>query len=393
MTVAIVACLLTLVAAWSKEDQEIFRLRDEVEAAEGAGVSFYDFLGIKPGANQDDINQAYRKKSRLLHPDKVKQKFIAEKSTGKDKSKSKKKPGVHVSKGPSQSEIKAATKAASDRFARLGIVTNILRGSGRERYDHFLSNGFPKWKGTGYYYARFRPGLGAVLAGLFIFVGGGGHWLALYMSWKRQQEFVGRYIKFARHAAWGENLGIPGLGGTATPPVAAVDGEPQRQPMNRRERRMQEKDAKKEKSEKKTRGIKAAKASPAATPPVGATGPRKRVVAENGKILVVDSVGNVYLEQADEDGETHEFLLDPNELLKPTLKDTALYRVPIWAYNQLSGRFVKKSAEEEESDISEEDVPSSSSGTEDFEVLEKIKTTAQNGTGKAVRRKKGNKGR
>jgi hypothetical protein len=131
------------------------------------------------------------------------------------------------------------------------------------------------------------------------------------MSWKRQQEFVGRYIKFARHAAWGDNLGIPGLEGTATPPVAAADdGEPQRQPMNRRERRMQEKDAKKEKSEKKTKGIKAAKASPAATPPVGATGPRKRVVAENGKILVVDSVGNVYLEQADEDGETHEFLLD-----------------------------------------------------------------------------------
>jgi curved DNA-binding protein CbpA len=267
-------------------------------------------LGIKPNANQDEISQAYRKKSRLLHPDKVKQKFIAEKSTGKDKSKSKKKPGVHVSKGPSQSEIKAATKAASDRFARLGIVTNILRGAGRERYDHFLSNGFPKWKGTGYYYARFRPGLGTVLVGLFIFVGGGGHWLALYMSWKRQQEFVGRYIKFARHAAWGDNLGIPGLDGVATPVSTADDGEPQRQPMNRRERRMQEKDAKKDKSEKKTKGIKAGKPSPAATPPVGATGPRKRVVAENGKILVVDSVGNVYLEQADEDGETHEFLLD-----------------------------------------------------------------------------------
>ena len=75
------------------------------------------------------------------------------------------------------------------------------------------------------------------------------------------------------------------------------------------------------------------------------------------------------------------------------MKDTALYRIPIWAFNRLSGRFVKKSAEEEESDISEEDVPSSSSGAEDFEVLEKIKTTAQNGTGKAVRRRKGNKGR
>jgi curved DNA-binding protein CbpA len=331
-TVAIVACLLTLVAAWSKEgkflfapmrlvvadssinrksDQEIFRLRDEVEAAEGPGVSFYDFLGVKPNANQDDINKAYRKQSRLLHPDKVKQQFITEKSTGKSKSKSKKNPGVHVSKGPSQSEIKAATKAASDRFARLGIVANILRGPGRERYDHFLNNGFPKWKGTGYYYARFRPGLGTVLAGLFIFVGGGGHWLALYMSWKRQQEFVGRYIKFARHAAWGDNMGIPGLDGTATPPVAAADdADPMAQPLNRRQRRMQEKDAKKEKSEKKTKGFKAAKASPAATPPVGATGPRKRVVAENGKILVVDSVGNVYLEQTDEEGDTQEFLLD-----------------------------------------------------------------------------------
>ncbi len=243
-----------------------------------------------------------------MHPDKVKQQFIADKSTGKGKAKGKK-PGLTVSKGPSQSEIKATTKAASDRFARLGIVTNILRGPGRERYDHFLANGFPKWKGTGYYYARFRPGLGSVLAGLFIFVGGGGHWLALYMSWKRQQEFVGRYIKFARHAAWGENLGIPGVGGTATPPVSAGDDEdPMVQPVNRRQRRMQEKEAKKDKAGKKLK--KAAKASPPATPPVGATGPRKRVVAENGKILVVDSVGNVYLEQQDENGQVEEFLLD-----------------------------------------------------------------------------------
>jgi hypothetical protein len=239
----------------------------------------------------------------------VKQQFIAEKSTGKGKPKAKK-PGVHASKGPSQAEIKATTKAATERYARLTLVTTILRGPGRERYDHFLSNGFPKWKGTGYYYARFRPGLGTVLTGLFIFVGGGGHYLALYMSWKRQQEFVGRYIKFARHAAWGENLGIPGLDGTATPPVADSDPEGMQQPMNRRQRRMQEKDSRKEKAEKKQRGSKAAKASPPETPPSGATGRKKRVVAENGKILVVDSVGNVYLEQADAEGETQEFLLD-----------------------------------------------------------------------------------
>lgn len=387
--VAILACLLTVVAAWSKEDQEIFRLRDEVELSEGPGVTFYDFLGITPSANQDEINKAYRKKSRLLHPDKAKQQFIADKSTGKDKKKSSKKPGVHVSKGPSQAEIKAADKAASDRFARLGIVTNILRGAGRERYDHFLNNGFPKWKGTGYYYTRFRPGLGTVLVVLFITVGGGGHWLALYMSWKRQQDFVGRYIKFARHSAWGDNLNIPGLDGVATPPVAAGDDtDPNVQPMNRRQRRMQEKDARKEKSEKKTKGIKAAKASPAATPPVGATGARKRVVAENGKILVVDSIGNVYLEQTDEDGEIQEFLLDPNELPQPTIRDTALYRVPIWIYNRAAGRLSKKVSTEEESDIEDDEPASSSSGADDFEVLEKVKTGAQNENGKAVRRNK-----
>ncbi|KAF4627670.1 hypothetical protein G7Y89_g10485 [Cudoniella acicularis] len=388
-SLAFVACFIALAAAWSKEDQEIFRLRDEVEVSEGVGVSFYDFLGISPSANQEEINKAYRKKSRTLHPDKVKQQFIADK-TGKKSTTQK------SNKKPSQSEIKAAAKAASDRFARLGIVTNILRGAGRERYDHFLSNGFPKWKGTGYYYARFRPGLGSVLTGLFIFVGGGGHWLALYMSWKRQQEFVGRYIKFARHAAWGDNLGIPGLDGASTPtPAVGDDADPMAQPMNRRQRRMQEKDSKKEnKSDKKGKGIKSAKISPVGTPPVGATGPKKRVVAENGKILVVDTVGNVYLEQTDEEGQTHEFLLDPNELAQPTIKDTALYRVPIWAYNLVLGRHIHKAPVEEDSDISEEDVPSSgSSGADDFEVLEKVKTTAQNGTGRVIKRKKSARGR
>lgn len=62
---------------------------------------------------------SYRKKSRLLHPDKM--------------------------RNPS--------KEATDRFARLGVIANILRGPEKERYDFFLQKGFPKWKGTGYYYA------------------------------------------------------------------------------------------------------------------------------------------------------------------------------------------------------------------------------------------------
>ncbi|KAB8302933.1 hypothetical protein EYC80_006249 [Monilinia laxa] len=368
------ACLLAVVAAWSKEDHEIFRLQNEVATHEGADVTFYDLFDIKPSANQEEIRAAYKKKSRTLHPDKVKAQFIAEKSTGKGEKSKNKKPGVNVSKGPSQAEIKAQYQAASDRFTRLGLINKILLGEGRVRYDSFLKNGFPKWKGTGYYYSRFRPGFGSVLVGLFVFVGGGGHYLALYLSWKRQREFVERYITFARNAAWGGNstISIPGLDGTSTPGTDTdVDADPIAQPMNRRQRRMQEKDSKKDKSEKKVK--KAA----------------KRVVAENGKVLVVDSASNVYLEQADEDGKMREFLLDLEEFPAPTVRDTALFRLPVFAFNKTIGRVFNKAPAEEEYEELEE-VASNSSGADDFEVLEKVKTTATNGNGKATRRNKKN---
>jgi DnaJ family protein C protein 1 len=52
-------------------------------------------------------------------------------------------------------------KNIEERFARLGVVGTILRNpESRKRYDFFYKNGVPKWRGTGYYYARFRPGVG-----------------------------------------------------------------------------------------------------------------------------------------------------------------------------------------------------------------------------------------
>ena len=75
---------------------------------------------------------------------------------------------VRLEKAATYDEIKAAVKLASDRQARLSIVANILKGSGRARYDHFVANGFPKWKGTNYYYDRYRPGLGTVMFGVFL---------------------------------------------------------------------------------------------------------------------------------------------------------------------------------------------------------------------------------
>lgn len=79
---------------------------DEVEQSEGEEVTFYDFLGIKQSASHEDIQKAFRKRSRALHPDKVKHSFIASHSTATPKPKSGgTKKGVHVSKGPSQREI------------------------------------------------------------------------------------------------------------------------------------------------------------------------------------------------------------------------------------------------------------------------------------------------
>ena len=310
-------------------------MRDEIATHEGSDVTFYDFLGVPASAGLDEINKAYRKKSRSLHPDKVKQQLAAERARASKSNKSKKgKPGVHVSKPPSASEVKAAVKRASERQARLSIVTNILRGAERDRYDHFLAHVFPVWKGTGYYYNRYRPGLGTVMVGVFLFAGGAAHYVALYMGWKRQREFVERYIRFARNAAWGDanpgGLNIPGLDDAGAqaqphPQQQAFEDEAGRAvPVNRKMRRMQERDAKKEAAKdgqgsgrRGRRGGGGAAASGRAPTPQtsrqeggGPTGAKKRVVAENGKVLVVDSLGDVYLEQEDEDGNVGEYLLD-----------------------------------------------------------------------------------
>ncbi|KAJ5834315.1 Heat shock protein DnaJ [Penicillium robsamsonii] len=372
-----------LVAAWSKEDYEIFGLQNDVATNEGANVTFYDLLEIRPNANQEQITKAYRKKSRTIHPDKVKRAFIA--NYAKDKSKAKSNQGVNVNKGPTKREIDAAVKNADARSARLNLVANVLRGPNRERYDHFLKNGFPLWKGTGYYYSRFRPGLGSVLAGLFLVFGGGAHYAALILSWKRQREFVDRYIRQARRAAWGDEMavrGVPGIDSVAAapPPPAPESGDAGAVAVNRRQKRMMDKENKKDKKGGGTR-VSARPSSGTSTPTeqVTSTGERKRVVAENGKTLIVDSIGNVFLEEQNEAGERQEFLLDIDQIERPTIRETMVFKLPIWCFNKTVGRVLGIGASiEEEVDSDESEEP----------MVEEAETTATSNSRSRKRNKR-----
>lgn len=387
LRLALFAVLLVVAAAWTKEDYEIFRLNDEVTATEGQNVTFYDFLGSRPSANQEEINKAYRKKSRLLHPDKVERAFVA--NASKDKSKSQKQSGgTNVNKGPSRREIEKVVKEATERSSRLNTVANILRGPSRERYDHFLKNGFPKWKGTGYYYSRYRPGLGSVLVGLFLVFGGAAHYAALVLSWKRQREFVDRYIRHARRAAWGDEIGvrgIPGIDSTAPMPTPEGDGEAAAMPINRRQKRMMDRENKKEKKGPTRTSSRNTSVTPAAPSTTEPTGERKRVVAENGKVLIVDSVGNVYLEEESEEGERQEFLLDIDEIHRPTFRDTMIFRFPGWFYGRTVGRVFGKSEEvDDDDDASEEEMPEAAA----WAVPETTSASTSNGGSSRRRGKK-----
>ncbi|KAI6047397.1 DnaJ domain-containing protein [Pisolithus marmoratus] len=154
-----------------EEDYEIFDLVSDLEASEGKGTTFYSWLEVPPAAPLAQINKAYRKKSIELHPDKN--------------------PGV---------------RGVHERFARLGVIVNILRSpESRARYDFFYKNGVPKWRGTGYYYTRFRPGLGTVLIFLTLLTTGL-QYLVQMVNYSRDLNRIRQTIHDAKVAAWGPKM-------------------------------------------------------------------------------------------------------------------------------------------------------------------------------------------
>ncbi|KAJ3555540.1 hypothetical protein NP233_g12183 [Leucocoprinus birnbaumii] len=159
-----------------QEDHEIFDLVSALENAEGKGTTFYSWLDVPSTATTSEIAKAYRKLSMRIHPDKN--------------------PGV---------------KGAHERFARLGVIAKILRNKeSRKRYDFFYKNGVPRWRGTGYYYSRFRPGLGTVLVFLTMFTSAL-QYLVQKMNYKKDMARIELITSRAKRAAWGPKM-IPTTG-------------------------------------------------------------------------------------------------------------------------------------------------------------------------------------
>ncbi|KAL7318071.1 hypothetical protein PS15m_004342 [Mucor circinelloides] len=163
LIVMVVFSMIPKVKAWTEADFEIFDIVDALEKAEGKDTNFYNWLGVAPSATQNEISKAYRKLSLKWHPDKNK-----------------------------------GDPKAKERFTRLGVIVSILRDpTSRERYNFFYKNGVPRWRGTGYLYSRFRPGLGTVTVVLLLIAAGMQH-IAGQINYHQEKRKIAQFVAEAR---------------------------------------------------------------------------------------------------------------------------------------------------------------------------------------------------
>ncbi|ORY81125.1 chaperone J-domain-containing protein, partial [Neocallimastix californiae] len=115
---------LCKVQAWEEKDFEIFDAHDAITRLKGPDATFYNVLQVEPNASVDVLNKAYRKISLSLHPDKT------------------------------------TDKKDRELYTQINLIINILRDkNARKRYDYFLKVGVPKWRGTGYFFSRYKPSI------------------------------------------------------------------------------------------------------------------------------------------------------------------------------------------------------------------------------------------
>lgn len=244
-----IACFV--VANWTPQDYEIFSLNDKIRSDLGSDTTFYSWLGLPKGAKSttEEISKAYRKLSRKLHPDKF------------------------------RGNLKSEKKKAEERFQALSLVGNILRDNSlRQRYDYFLSNGFPKWKGTGYYYSRYRPGVVLTLFVVYLVVS-----TFQYVSLK-----INRKQDYKRIAAMRESIKTQAWGGSYIPPL---------------------------------------------------DGSARKMVAPNGKEFHVSPTGEVSLIEYDKNEEMVLTLMDENDIdVNPSFRESYFVKIPCGLWNFSLGK-------------------------------------------------------
>ncbi|KAI8808547.1 DnaJ domain-containing protein [Cladochytrium replicatum] len=156
----LVLCLALLAstvnAVWDENDHRIFDLTDALVSLKGKDVNFYSILQSPPTASSSELNKAYRKISLAVHPD----------------------------KNPDPEAVKLYQILT-------GIISVLKDPETREKYDYHLKNGIPRWRGTGYYYQRYKPGF--VVISIFIlacisFVQFASAWAIYYRDLARAKE-------------------------------------------------------------------------------------------------------------------------------------------------------------------------------------------------------------
>ncbi|KAJ9123971.1 hypothetical protein QFC22_000762 [Naganishia vaughanmartiniae] len=366
--------LLTCVLAWTKEDHEIFDLVSALESSEGKGTTFYSFLGVGPSAQLKEINKQYRKRSLELHPD----------------------------KNPNVKDIHA-------RFARLGTITEILRDAAkRTRYDFFFKNGVPKWRGTGYYYSRFRPSIIHVLVFL-VAVSSLIHYLILRVNYRRDQQRIEYFTRVARAKA-GSSGSL--ISGTATPTAEMTNGresvlasvveqitadtvpdEPAAQAISKRQAKIQAREAKKDKT-KRDHGV-----SPAPSGAVTPNPPAPVVNTRRRKVRVPMVEGSEYSPSLDlvvVDDEV--FIPDGSDLTPLTTLARPVSLDALWpvaSYKYLVAKFFNKNTEhveagsdEDEQVSGDDDNDAAVNGDKTMEKPKRKMGTSAGGKLAAMRRRK-----
>lgn len=142
------------VQAFDEDDYQIFKITDTLREVVGPVANFYSALDVNPDAEDREITKKYRKKSLEHHPDKT-----------------------------------SSEESAKIYKALTSIVSILKNPKLRAKYDRHLKKGFPKWRGTDYYYDFFEPGIGFIL----VFVMGAisvAQYIVLWIFYYRQKQWI-----------------------------------------------------------------------------------------------------------------------------------------------------------------------------------------------------------